>query len=174
MIGEHSCYHQSIQGDEAIRRLQASGHTHCYLTRYSEAWKSYLLSVYEKRRPKDVEKHFKIVIENTKHRINGLAKDFGDIKQLLEFYEGHRIHPSLKNIGCNYTEEAYLELERAQENQQAEGNIEINRVIQDINRPPPDNINNRQPQHPEENRPQETNQSPNVAPNRQRRKCTIL
>ena len=108
MMGEHSSYHQSIPGAEAIRRLKGSGHPCCYLTRYSESQKSYILTVYRKQSPKDEERHFKIVIEhNRQHRIEGQTASFSDIGQLLTYYETHRIHPSLKNIGHNYTEDDY-------------------------------------------------------------------
>ena len=150
MMGEHSSYHQSIPGEEAIRRLRASGQPHCYLTRYSEASNSYVLSVYQRQRPKDVEKHFAIKIKDGKLNINGTTEYFGDIGQLLVFYEEKRIHPSLRNIGHEYREQTYIEAEQLQENQAAEGPpLEANGPVQD---PPHDDDNWQHVDRPQDNR----------------------
>ena len=104
MLGDHPSYHQCICGEEAIRRLKASGHPCCYLTRYSEKKESYILTVYKKQRPKDTKKHFIIIIKNNgRLKIEGETEvHFKRIEELLEYYETHRIHPSLKTIGCCY------------------------------------------------------------------------
>lgn len=106
MLGEHPSYHQSITGKEAIRRLKESGHPCCYLTRYSEAQKSYILTVYQQQSPQDMERHFRIIIDkNGRQKIDGEKREFKNIGKLLSYYETHRIHPSLRNIGCGYNED---------------------------------------------------------------------
>lgn len=115
MIGEHPSHHQGIPRDEAVRRLQESKKPHCYLISYDEQQDSYVLTVYKKQRPKDIEKHFKIKIENSRPRISGLKQDFDNIGQLLEHYESHSIHHTLKNIGEGYREEDYEQQEAARQ-----------------------------------------------------------
>ena len=108
MLGDHPSYHQCISGEEAIRRLKASGYSRCYLTRYSEAHKSYILTIYQQQSPNDIEKHFKIVIEkNGRLKIYGETRMFKRIGKLLAYYETHRLDPSLCNIGRGYKEEEF-------------------------------------------------------------------
>ena len=102
MIAEDTSYHAGITGEEAIKRLQVSGNPHCYLIRYSEAQECYILTVYCKQSPSDVEKHFKILVD-PKYKIENTANEFESIGQLLEHYENHRIHPTLRKIGHKYT-----------------------------------------------------------------------
>ena len=111
MLGDHLSYHQCISGKEAMRRLKASGYPCCYLTRYSEAQESYILSVYQQQTPKDTKKHFRIIIKsNGRLKIEGETQvHFANIEELLKYYETNRIHPSLKNIGCGYNEEKFVE-----------------------------------------------------------------
>ena len=109
MMEEHSSYHNSIPGEEAVRRLKLHGR-HCYLTRYSEHQKSYILSVYQRDKPRDIVKHFEIVKgANARYKIKGQddVQDFKSIEELLEHYEHTRIHPSLGTIGENCTKEEY-------------------------------------------------------------------
>ena len=113
-MGNHPSYHQSINSQEAERRLKMFNRD-CYLTRYSKLQECYMLSVYRKQRPKDVIEHFVIIIEeNGKHRVNGKEEDelFDSIDLLLEHYETHRINPSLPTIGKSYTEEEFNRLAR--------------------------------------------------------------
>ena len=106
-MSEHSSYHQSIPGDEAERRLKQFN-AHCYLTRFSEHNDCYMLSVFQQQTPRDVMKHFKIIIkDDRKHLIDGKDEEFNDINQLLAHYENNRIDPSFRTIGQNYTEEEY-------------------------------------------------------------------
>ena len=114
MMGEHSSYHQNIQGDEAERRLKQFN-AHCYLTRFSNHHGCYMLSVFKQQRPTDVMRHFKIIIkDDRKHLIEGKDEEFDDIGQLLAHYENHRIDPALKNIGTNYKEELHLQAENGE------------------------------------------------------------
>lgn len=103
MMGEHKSYHQSISGVEARRRLRAWGVQCCYLTRYSERWKSYVLSVHQKQKPRSITKHFKIIIKNRRHRIDGKEDEFGKIATLLEYYEQNRLDPAFETIGQAYS-----------------------------------------------------------------------
>ena len=144
-ILEHPSYHEGITGEEAIYRLRASGHHLCYLTRYSKLQKSYVLTVYQiQQRMNDDEMHFKIVIENERYKIDGTKRDFEDIDHLLEFYEEHRIHRTLRKIGERYTQDEYMEEEEGHENDHRELNPQNgNRPAQNRNRPvqPPQNGN---------------------------------
>ena len=107
MMEEHSSYHNSIPGEEAVRRLKLHGR-HCYLTRYSECQKRYILSVYQRDKPNDTIRHFEIAKEiNGNYKIEGKDEEFDSIEELLEHYEHTRIHPSLNNIGENCTKEEY-------------------------------------------------------------------
>ena len=107
MMRDHPGYHQSITGNEAKRRLAMYGGI-CYLTRYSDLNRCYVLSVYQKQMPDDIIKHFKIIIEYTgKYRIEGKEETFSDIVPLLEYYEKNRIDPAFKSIGQRYTEDIY-------------------------------------------------------------------
>ena len=103
MMGEHKSYHQAISGEEAERRLKQCGKRHCYLTRYSERQKSYILSIYEKT-PNDVMRHFKIIIVSKDvnsriYKIEEKDQEFESIDSLLAHYEGNRIDPALRSIG---------------------------------------------------------------------------
>lgn len=106
MLEEHPSYHQCITGREAVKRLKQHG-GHCYLTRYSEAKRTYILSVYQKR-PTYAMKHFKINIEyDGKKSIEKKQKRFDTIGELLDHYEQFRLDPAFRTIGQSYTEEEY-------------------------------------------------------------------
>ena len=107
MLGEHKSYHQSINKEEAERRLSLYG-KHSYLTRYSRRKGQYMLTVFQRQTPKDEVIEFKITINNGKYCIEGREdNEYGDIGSLLHYYENHRIHPSFKTIGKSYTLEKY-------------------------------------------------------------------
>ena len=114
MMGEHSSYHQAISGVEAERRLRKFGR-HCYLTHFSDRNRCYVLSVYQNLEPVDTIKHFKITITSgQKYLIDGKDKEiFPTIKQLLKYYESHRIDPALRSIGQKCKERDYQRAELA-------------------------------------------------------------
>ena len=103
---EHNSYHEEITGEEAEKRLRKKG-GHCYLTRYNKASHYYILSVFKPQQPRDVVRHFKIVMDNGRKRIDGLDKEFRDVASLLEHYEHWRIDPGLRSIGQACTEAEY-------------------------------------------------------------------
>ena len=107
LMEEHSSHHNAITGEEAINRLKHSGLPHCYLTRYSQDKLIYVLTVYWKQRPMDVEEHFHLRTEEGRCKIVGKRQEFESIEKLLEHYEKHRISPSLPTIGKNYEFEDY-------------------------------------------------------------------
>ena len=110
-IGEHPSYHRGLTGEEAILRLKASGLNHCYLIRYSENRKGYVLTIYRKEKgAKDVEKHYNIVTENGRYKIHGrgFKDNFDNIGELLKHYEQNWIHPTLESIGKIYTQQDFL------------------------------------------------------------------
>ena len=107
-MGEHPSYHQVITRDEAERRLRQRG-GRCYLTRYTEKHKSYVLSVYEHRRPQDSIQHFKLAFkEEGRMQVGGTGMIFDNIQSLLEHYEQNRLNYNFKNIGQAYTESDYI------------------------------------------------------------------
>ena len=108
MLEEHSSYHQSISGKEAERRLKRHGGL-CYLTRYSEAKRSYILTVYQKS-PTYAMKHFKIMIDcNGKKSIEKKQMKFDTVGELLTHYESTRLDPAFRTIGERFTEDDYID-----------------------------------------------------------------
>lgn len=106
MIPEHEGYHHIISQNEAERRLRQNG-GRCYLTRYSNTNKCYILSI-SQTAPTSTIRHF--IIDKEKDgvcRIRGKQKEFGSIEELLAYYEENAIDPALRNIGKKYTEEDY-------------------------------------------------------------------
>ena len=105
MIEAHACYHRAISGEEGEKRLKKHG-GNCYLTRYSEIQKCYILTVYDSTKP--VTKHFEIKKSHGKYKIRGKDMTFSSIQQLLEYYEhDNEFDPALSSIGRAYTEEDY-------------------------------------------------------------------
>ena len=107
----HESYHHAITGAEAEKRLRGCGN-HCYLTRYSEERKCYMLSVYQKM-PNHVMKNFQITFqhydENDKmYKIEGKTKEFGGLQEMLRYYEQKPIDPAFSNIGRCITEQEYI------------------------------------------------------------------
>ena len=106
MIPEHECYHHNISKREAERRLKQRG-GRCYLTRYSETNKCYILSI-SQTAPTNTIRHFYIDKEKGDvYKIRGKQKDFTSIEDLLAYYESHAIDPAFSNIGRRYAEEEY-------------------------------------------------------------------
>ena len=109
MMERHESYHRSISGEEAERRLNACGN-HCYLTRYSENRRCYVLSVYQKK-PVPITKHFRICVDNTgdskMYRVEGKTLEFKGMEALLREYETNPIDPAFMTIGRPITEAEY-------------------------------------------------------------------
>ncbi len=110
MMEEHGSYHRSISGEEAERRLKACS-DHCYLTRYSENRRCYMLTVYQKW-PIPTTKHFEICLENLgdskAYTIAGKTQEFKGIGALLHEYENSSIDPAFRTIGRQVTEAEYM------------------------------------------------------------------
>ena len=96
MMDEDESYQGAMTGEEAEKQLKMSG-IHCYLVRYSEKRKSYILSVY-KEKPYTM-KHFKIIVNDDIYKIEGKSMEFNGIEALRTYYENNRIDPALSNIG---------------------------------------------------------------------------
>lgn len=103
---EHKSYHNVITGEEAEQRLIKHCETRCYLTRFSQRQGHNILTVCDLvPRGETVEykmKHF--IIKFKEHGIEQKywiheKSVFTSIDELLQFYENHRIHPGLSNIG---------------------------------------------------------------------------
>ena len=106
LMGEHPSYHQSMNAEEAEQRLKKFDGDCCYLTRFCEADRKYMLSVSQKR-PTQSIKHFQINIQDGKCRIFERTEVFDDITQMLQHYEQNRLDPAFKTIGRMFTEEDY-------------------------------------------------------------------
>ena len=111
IIEDHNAYHRAITGKEAEKRLKKCG-SHCYLTRYSDKHKCYVLTVYEKN-PNNVMKHFEIAFEHfggrKEYKLKGKENEvFDGIGAMLHHYETHTFDPALTNIGRCITEQEYM------------------------------------------------------------------
>lgn len=118
MLGEHDAHHQNIKGDEAERRLEEYGKD-CYLTRYSDHHRSYVLTVCKRQCPNNVIKHFTIKVKKKGEcRIEekGNKEYFKDIKKLLSHYRKFRIDPAIDKIGQPYTEREFFRKEEMKMN----------------------------------------------------------
>lgn len=119
MLGEHDAYHHNIKGDEAKRRLEECDND-CYLTRYSDNYKTYMLTVSKRQYPTNVIAHFTINVERGgKCNIEGKEECFDTIEDLLSHYEIYGIDPAIDKIGQPYTEKAF------KENQEKKKEIEV-------------------------------------------------
>jgi hypothetical protein len=120
--GRHPSFHQSITGNEAKRRLQMCRRPGCcYLTRFSDMHRCYVLTVLQHRDPQDIVNHFKIIIDDARCRVEGTIKNhFTDIGSLLSFYERSPISPTFSNIGSCYTQEDYEKAERIRQHHERE------------------------------------------------------
>ena len=119
IMAEHESYHEGITGEEAERRLKLVG-TNSYLTRYSKKEESYVLTVFKKESPEDVIMHFKIIIQNDKHNIDGKQLKFDDIRSLLEHYESIRLDPDIKTIGQKHTLKDFQQKEEERKKREEE------------------------------------------------------
>ena len=81
----------------------------CYLTRFSESNKSYVLSVYQDE-PTEIIKHFKILIDRDRDyaQIQGKSQWFENVHKLLSHYEHVRFDPAFRSIGLPYWESRYV------------------------------------------------------------------
>ena len=108
LLVDHTSYHRCISGQEAGYRLKSSGHSHCYLTRFSKSQESYVLSVYQYQKPKHVVENFQvIVLDGGRCRVSEKEHVAGNIDELLTYYERNPISPSFTSIGQKYTREMY-------------------------------------------------------------------
>ncbi len=119
-ITKNKSYHNEISGEEAIKRLRAFGNHH-YLTRHSEYWKCYVLSVYMSNEDLENEKykHFPLI-----QKVSGKGiriqedKTFENLEKMLEYYQNNRLDPAFPTIGECITEEGYKEKARQIHKQQ--------------------------------------------------------
>ncbi len=106
-ITENESYHNEISGEEAIKRLSVFGDL-CYLTRHSEAWQCYVLSVYWK--DEDIRnqkfRHYKMKLSDKKIEIEK-GHNFETLEKMLEFYKKNRIDPAFPKLGKCITQDDY-------------------------------------------------------------------
>ncbi len=107
MITKDKSYHNEISGVEAIKRLKAFGNHH-YLTRHSEVWKCYVLSVYMSNEDLENEKykHFPLKVSGEGIRIQE-DKTFENLEKMLKYYQNNRLDPAFPTIGECITEKGY-------------------------------------------------------------------
>ncbi len=106
---ENKSYHNEISGEEAVKRLKVFGDL-CYLTRHSEYWKCYVLSVCwnDKTLGNEKLRHFKMNFSDKGIRlIDGNHEWFESLEKLLNHYEKNRLDPAFPTIGKCITEDDY-------------------------------------------------------------------
>lgn len=100
----HPSYHGILDSKEAEQRLAVAGESGCnsYLTRYSETYRSYVVSVsawYNGSRLPPA--HFQLNIDTDAgyFSIEGSQKHFHTLNELLSYYEMNPISPNVRSIG---------------------------------------------------------------------------
>ncbi len=146
-ITKNKSYHNEISGEEAIKRLRAFGNHH-YLTRHSEYWKCYVLSVYMSNEDLENEKykHFPLKVSGEGIRIQE-DETFENLEKMLKYYQNNRLDPAFPTIGECITEEGYKEKARqirelqkqkeqqeVQPQQQKEEEIQVLQPVQQVQR----------------------------------------
>lgn len=106
MIEAHPGYQWAIGKEESETLLKKCEGIR-YLTRYSEHWQSYILTVRNPTTKPAVIKHYPIEKSNSEYKIRGKTMTFNSIQQLLEHYEKNELDPALRStgIGKAYTED---------------------------------------------------------------------
>ncbi len=109
MITEHESYHNEISGIEAMKRLKVFGNR-CYLTRYSEFQKCYILSVCmsDEDFQTEIYKHFELKVSDEGIQILE-HKPFANLVEMLKHYENNRLSSAFPTIGKCITPNAYRE-----------------------------------------------------------------
>ena len=102
MNPDEECYHGTISGATAIKRLKATDFD-CHLIRYSKNQKKYILAVLKKGLGEDEDndliEHFEIKVEGNRCQIDGHSQTFKSLKDLLSHYKDTPLHPSIHDIG---------------------------------------------------------------------------
>ncbi len=105
LMKNHSSYFGIKTGLEAEQLLTAMGED-CYLTRYSQQNRAYLLSVMKTTQcgGDNHFEHFKLLIDNKVegYEIDGYEKSFKNIDNLLRYYQSNPITPRITSIGQQY------------------------------------------------------------------------
>ncbi|XP_064385789.1 uncharacterized protein LOC135334501 isoform X2 [Halichondria panicea] len=118
MITENRSYHNEISGIEAIKRLKVFRNC-CYLTRYSEIQKCYILSVCmsDEDLQNEIYKHFELKVSDEGIRILE-HRPFANLVELLTHYENNRLGSAFPTIGKCITLNAYRERVREKHKRQ--------------------------------------------------------
>ncbi len=107
-ITKNDSYHNEISGDEAIKRLKVFGEI-CYLTRHSEFWGCYVLSVCWNDKDLTDEgkfRHYKMTLSGNEVEIQK-GKRYESLDKMLEYYKKNRIDPAFPNVGRCITQDDY-------------------------------------------------------------------
>ena len=97
-ISDHPSYHGAITWSEAETKLKAHG-GNCYLTHYTTGRKEYVLSVLNEGTESDEFRHYNLVISDGTFEIQGAAKQFSNIFDLLNFYQTVPVDHKVSTIG---------------------------------------------------------------------------
>jgi len=94
----HPSYHGPITGEEAKRQLQLQN-GQCFLFRYSEAKKKYLISV--KECDENEVTHIRVEIDKDmpSYQLEGTQKPFKSLGELIKYYQKNPLSPTLRGIG---------------------------------------------------------------------------
>lgn len=102
-ISQHLCYHGTMTGICAEEKFKKE-FGNCYLVRYSNTHKEYMLSVCGRGDNNDkIIQHFTIKIipkyDQNEYEIEGSEKKFDDFSELLQYYEKNPISYEIYYIG---------------------------------------------------------------------------
>ena len=115
-ISKHPSYHGAITTTKAKQRLKGQ-RKNCYLTRYSEERREFVLSVYEGKEndhetESEVFRNFDISImkegNEISYEVSETEKKFKTVAELLEYYKRSHLTPSVKSIGMECVEDSKL------------------------------------------------------------------
>ena len=101
---EHPSYHGYMTKQEAEARLNQF-RVNCYLTRYNDTKRSYILSVLTGAKGVSSAReifHFEIKVTvdmDKKYEIEGTGLEFTSVSELLSFYETDSLNIRIKKIG---------------------------------------------------------------------------
>ena len=138
----HECYHGSISGSKAKSRLKAEGRD-CFLIRYSNNQRKYLLSILKKGLGQDtdgdlfVEFEILMVKGGKKCKIDGQSKTLSSLDEMITYWNMISLHPSVADLGtCCVSERHKYGINRkftmSQVSQMT--NTEAARVVVDISK----------------------------------------
>lgn len=104
-LRDEPSYHWALDREEAETKIQNHHGKRCYLTRYCEESRMFLLSVMERRKNSDpVFEHFQFIIKRkrrkkTRYTLEGSDVKFPKVSEMLEYYHSNPVSHHFSNIG---------------------------------------------------------------------------